>query len=372
MAYDHSSWISGGINTGVSFASAGAAIGGAISATTAAWLGPVGLGVGLLVGGLLAGWQESEKNKSLFYQYQNERAATTRNRNRNILNAQSLINRTRTSFDTTYGTGMYDEYDELFQTIFNLPSGTQTVSDLLESLSLDSVSGEINTSVLGKLSQSALTGSMSIQDINAEYLNYMKQQIHTSDTVLGLQFQANTARENQMVSAYFDSVEQYNLQLAQQFDQAFLQHRTENLENEMAEGEAAAAQAVSGMRQTGTGTNLTTLQQFQTDLANVAYASALNYQIKAYELSMESMNRDLVNEIYQIRNENAITTQQALEQSINAYNEARDQQREYYYAIKDDEEAILEYNDMMKDASGSVWTWSATEGHERLDPEDII
>ena len=239
---------------------------------------------------------------------------------------------------------------------------------------ISTTSGKVEhiSNALSNITRSALTGSLSLQDINAEYLNYMKQQIHTADTVLGLQFQANTARENQMVSAYFDSVEQYNLQLAQQFDQAFLQYRTENIQNEMLEGEAAVAQATSGMRQTGTGTNMTTMQQFQTDLSNVAYASSLSYQIKAYELSMEATNRDLINEIYQIRNENAITTQQALEASVNQYNQARDEQREYYYNIKDYTEAIEEYNDEMREASSNVWGWSATEGYEELSPEELF
>ena len=374
MAYDHTPWVTQGVSTGLSIGTAALSAGAAISATTAAWLGPVGLVVGFGLGGLLGAWQESERNRSLFYQYKNERAEATRYLNRNIVNAQSLINRTRTSFDMTYGEGMYDQYDDLFQTIFNLPSGSQTVSDLLESLTISTTSGKVEhiSNALSNMTRSALTGSLSLQDINAEYLNYMKQQIHTADTVLGLQFQANTARENQIVSAYFDSVEQYNLQLAQQFDQAFLQYRTENIQNEMLEGEAAVAQATSGMRQTGTGTNMTTMQQFQTDLANVAYASSLSYQIKAYELSMEATNRDLINEIYQIRNENAITTQQALEASVNQYNQARDEQREYYYNIKDYTEAIEEYNDEMREASSNVWGWSATEGYEELSPEELF
>lgn len=367
-----------GAMNAVAMGISGAASGAAIGATFGGAGGPIGMGVGaavgIIVGGIMGAWQESENQKAQYYITLNERAAATANRNSNIRAAQSLINRTRVSFDSVYGEGMYDEYDALFQAIFNLPTnsnGIGTVSDLLESLSFDSVSGVITSSVEG-ISENALTGSMSIQDINAEYLNYMKQQIHTADTVLGLQFEANTARENQMISAYFDSVDQYNLQLAQQFDQAFLQYRTENIQNEMAEGEAALSQATSGLRQTGTGTNLTTMQQFQTDLANVAYASALNYQIRAYELSMNAANTDLVNEIYQIRNENAVTTQQALVQSINQYLEFRDQLAEYHSAIHKDEQTIKELNKQAYDQSDAAWFMDATEGHETLDPEDMF
>ena len=367
-----------GAMSAVTMGISGAASGAAIGATFGGAGGPIGAGVGaavgIIVGGIMGAWQESENQKAQYYITLNERAAATANRNSNIRAAQALINRTRVSFDSVYGEGMYDEYDALFQAIFNLPTnsnGIGTVSDLLESLSFDSKSGEITSSVEG-LSENALTGAMSIQDINAEYLNYMKQQIHTADTVLGLQFEANTARENQMISAYFDSVDQYNLQLAQQFDQAFLQYRTENIQNEMAEGEAALSQATSGLRQTGTGTNLTTMQQFQTDLANVAYAAALNYQVRAYELSMNAANTDLVNEIYQIRNENAVTTQQALVQSINQYLEFRDQLAEYHSAIHKDEQTIKELNKQAYDQSDAAWFMNATEGHETLDPEDMF
>lgn len=368
-----------GAMNAVTMGISGAASGAAIGATFGGAGGPIGMGVGaaigIIVGGIMGAWQESENQKAQYYITLNNRAEATANRNRNIRAAQSLINSTRVSFDSIYGEGMYDEYDALFQAIFNLPTnsdGIGTVSDLLESLSFDSVSGKIESSVIDQLSENAFTGAMSIQDINAEYLNYMKQQIHTADTVLGLQFEANTSRENQMISAYFDSVDQYNLQLAQQFDQAFLQYRTENIQNEMSEGEAALSQATSGLRQTGTGTNLTAMQQFQTDLANVAYAAALNYQVRAYELSMNAANTDLVNEIYQIRNENAVTTQQALVQSINQYLQFRDQLTEYYGAIKDDEEAIYEMNQAAKDQSDAAWGMDADEGFETLDPEDMF
>ena len=84
MAYDHTPWVTQGVSTGLSIGTAALSAGAAISATTAAWLGPVGLVVGFGLGGLLGAWQESERNRSLFYQYKNERAEATRYLNRNI------------------------------------------------------------------------------------------------------------------------------------------------------------------------------------------------------------------------------------------------------------------------------------------------
>ena len=350
------SWASVGASVGSVFPGLGTAIGAA-----------VGAGLGLIFGGLFGDADAKQQLREISDSLKNDRMEATSNRNDTIIAARRMINNTRNSFDATYGTGMYDEYDELFQTIFNLPAGTQTVSDLLESLSTDTISGKITSSVFGKLSTDSLTESLSLQDINAGYLEYMKQQIHTADTVLGMQFAYNTERENMMIDSYLNSVEEYNLQLAQQFDTAFLQRRMERVNEEMAMGEASTAQASSGMRQTGTGTNLTTIQQYQNDLADVAYSSMLSYALRGYQLQGERTNADLLAEVYSIRKQNAMTTQEALNSSIDSYNQAREDQLAAADTIEDLEGAINEMNDELDDVHKQL----GGSHYEELDPEDV-
>ena len=350
----------------------GAGIGASIGSVIPGLGNVVGGIIGGLVGGFIGIFTGDAKAKQQLRQWSDEaklgRMEATVNRNDAIIASQRMINNTRNSFDATYGTGMYDEYDELFQTIFNLPAGTQTVSDLLESLSTDNVSGKVTSSVFGKLSSDSLTESLSLQDINAGYLEYMKQQIHTADTVLGMQFAYNTERENMMIDSYLSSVEEYNLQLAQQFDTAFLQRRMERINEEMTMGEASTAQAGSGMRQTGTGTNLTTIQQFQNDLADVAYSSMLSYALRGYQLQGERTNADLLAEVYSIRQQNAMTTQEALNSSIDSYNQAREDQLAAADTIKDLEEEIEEYNDRLDEIHDEL----GGSHYEELDPEDVM
>ena len=361
------------ISTGLSWATTGASIGGGL---LSGWGGLIG-GIAGLLGGMWFGW-ESGKNQArqeirdLATEAQNDRMEATDIRNQNIQDAQRFISRTRDKFDTTYGAGMYDQYDELFQTIFNLPAGTQTVSDLLESLSTDSISGSITTSADSSLIGSSISDTLSLSDINAGYLDYMRQQIHTADTILGMRFRYNTERENQMIDSYLDSVEQYNLQLAQQFDSAFLQRRMEQASEAMAMGETAVAQANSGFRQTGSGTNLTAIQQFQNDMAEVAYSSMVSYQLRGYQLSMERSNTELVNEVYSIRTENAMTTQEALEGSIEGYNAAMDEAWKYQGAIDEGEEEIEEYNTNLDEMYEALGDKSDHRQKMDVEPEEAL
>ncbi len=348
----------------------------ATGATMGAVGGPLGAGIGAIVGflgGLIFGGfqgdaQAKQQLNEWSAQARNSRMEATVARNRTIQSAQRMISNTRNSFDSVYGEGMYDEYDELFQTIFNLPAGTQTVSDLLESLKFDTVSGKITSSVYDSMASSSLSDVLSLKDINANYLEYMKQQIHTSDTVLGMQFAYNTEQENMMIDSYFDNIDQYNLQLAQQFNQAFLQRRSELASAEMAMGEASAAQASSGMRQTGTGTNTTNLQKFQNDLADVAYASSINYMLRMYQMQGKRSNADLLADVYAIRYQNEMTTKEALNASIEGYNEAREEQINAAETIKDLEGTIEEYNDQLDEIHKQL----GGDHYEELDPEDII
>lgn len=333
--------------------------GAAAGAAALSWAGPVGSVIGGLLGGLFGGlfsmWSDNERYKSMRNDYMLQREEITQQRNTLIATAQQTIGDTRIEFDATYGEGMYDIYDELFQNILNLPSGTKTVSDLLESLSLDNVSGVINTEVGGQLSLSGAIGSISAADVNSAYLEYMQNQIRDADTLIGLQFQANSQRERSALANYYDSLDQYNLQLAQQFSNAFLQQRQSNLSLEGAMGDASMAQATSGIRQTGSGTNLTAVQKFQRDLSDVAYSSTLSYMIRAYGMQGETMNRNLFDTIYTIRNENLVMTKQFTNNFFSSMNRFyHDLTNSFYYGIKDAEESIDALNKEISSLSDAI------------------
>ena len=352
----------------LSWAATGAAIGSFAPGIGTAIGAVVGFLGGLIFGGFQGDAQAKQQLNEWSAQARNSRMEATVARNRTIQAAQRMISNTRNSFDSVYGEGMYDEYDELFQTKHNQPPPTQTETEQLESLKFDTVSGKITSSVYDSMASSSLSDVLSLKDINANYLEYMKQQIHTSDTVLGMQFAYNTEQENMMIDSYFDNIDQYNLQLAQQFNQAFLQRRSELASAEMAMGEASAAQASSGMRQTGTGTNTTNLQRFQNDLADVAYASSINYMLRMYQMQGKRSNADLLADVYAIRYQNEMTTKEALNASIEGYNEAREEQINAAETIKDLEGTIEEYNDQLDEIHKQL----GGDHYEELDPEDII
>ena len=343
----------GGMLTG---ASAGASIGAAFGGIGSVFGGIIGG-----IAGLFTGLFTQEQKKAEYRGYRDQalidRMEMTEQRNDLILSAKQSINSFRTSFDTTYGEGMYDIYDDLFSRILDLPSGTKTVSDLLEGLSTDNISGVITTSVLGEngLSEEALLGSISASDVNATYLQYMQETIRNSETAIGLQFQAQSYKETSYIRNYYDSIEQYNLQVAEQFNNAFLQQRANRISGETAMGEASTRQATSGIRQTGSGTNLTGIQQFQNDLSDAAYYSTLDYMIRQYEIQGNAANDNLIDRVYTIRNENAQITTQFTNDFFQSMNDYYHQlSNNYYEGIKTAEETIEEQNEYIEDLSEAI------------------
>ena len=170
-----SGWNSG-LSQGIAMAGTGATLGATLFASSAA-AGPIGAAVGLVVGGLMGLFTHFEKQR----QYEGlmndmiiNRAETVEQRNELITQAQEYINTTRVTFDETYGEGMYDQYNELFKAVLGMPSGSQTAMDLLSSLSLDSIEGQITSSVSGK---NIVNGVISASDVNSAYLEYMMNSI---------------------------------------------------------------------------------------------------------------------------------------------------------------------------------------------------
>ena len=298
----------------------------------------------------------------------NDRMEVTVTRNNLILDAQRSISGFRTDFDNIYGKGAYDAYDELFNNIFSMPSGSMSVSDLLESLSTDQLSGDITTAVGGKLSEAALNGTLSAQDINSAYLEYIAEQIRSADTSIGLQFEAQSYRENAMISDYYDSIDQYNLQMSLQFYNAFMRQRSANLENASALGEAETMQATSGIRQIGGGANSSIVQKFQNDLSEAAYYSTLGYALKQYQGQMDTANNNLINEVYTIRNENAQMSEEILNEYFSSMNKYYGQLiNSFYRPIADAEGSITEINEEIEDINAVIGDGKNNSMFEEVD-----
>ena len=353
-------WTSNIFGQAATWASVGASVSGPLAGLGAALGAVAGALFGLVTGGLQDA-QLKEQYRGQRDQFIIDRMEAAEQRNDMILQAQSEISAFRTSFDSTYGEGMYDTYNDLFTSILNLPSGTKTVSDLLETLSLDNVSGKIESSLLGEdaLSSDMLTASISASDVNSTYLQFMQEQIRSSETVIGMQFAAQSYRENSYVRDYFDSMDQYNLQLAEQFSNAFLQQRMNRLSGQSAMGEASTAQATSGIRQTGSGTNLTTIQQFQNDLSDAAYYSTMDYYIRAYQMEGQGAANNLIDQVYGIRNENAQMTIQFTNDFFNQMNSAFNNLEQYYSGIQDKEEEINQYTENINEIN-EAWGFEET------------
>lgn len=322
-----------------------------VSGTAAfAWLGPFAP----LAGGIVAnisGWVSALT--SFFNMYNDvkgkrdqlviDRNETQYDRNKTINTIQQYINNTRSSIDSVYGEGVFDMYDDLFASVFNLDADESTLSDLLESLKLDTTTGTIATTVLGK-GNSAFTESLSLSDINDKYREYMGEVIRGANTAIGKQFQMRTLQEQNLHSNYMDTIAGYNLDLARQFEETFLQQRTQNIAGEMAMGEAYTAQAGSGIRAVGSGQTLTNLQQFQNDLSNIAYAAGLDYMLKDYQMTVANAGKSLTQQITESRLQTAIDTENILVQILQQYNQTNQQLYQGYVSIKEDEETVIEAN----------------------------
>lgn len=351
-----SSYMSNTVTTPISSTITGASTGlGILTAAGVAgaslwWAAPIALGLGFIA----TLGQQSQLHDQI-EAAKAQRESYNEQRNQLISGAQREITTFRNTFDSTYGEGMYDTYDELFSRILNLPSGTQTVSDLLSSLSIENVAGTITTKTENMLSDAALSGTISASDVNSTYLEYMQSQIRDAETAIGLQFQSQTIRENAILRDYYDSIDQYNLAVAEELSNAFLQQRQNNVSLASSMGEAETAQAGSGIRQIGSGTNLTGLQQFQHDMSNMAYYSMLGFTLRQYEGQMNTLNNGLVEQVSIIRNENAQMTEQFTNDFFNSMNAHYGQLNEYYYNISGYEGAIDELSDNINEMEDAYW-----------------
>ncbi len=342
---------------GAEWATAGAAMGG--------WIGGlIGGGLGIIFGGLFS------NNKSKIDKYQNEqrqyRKETTRERNQMIIASNLLISNTRSTFDSKYGKGMFDQYDDIFMNILGQPASS-SLSDLFSNMQIDKVSGVINSRLAGKVSDDVLSSSLNVTDINETYLEYLKEQLRAQrNTAFGISMQTETMKDQYAWESYYDQVSQQSLQYAQQFESAFMSNRQENISGQQSMGEASLAQATSGIRQEGSGTTLTAMQQFQNDLSSVAQASVLKKQMQMAGLELENLQSNQIYNSYVIRQGMRQSTQQQLDSLVSAYNEYHGSATQYYIGMVDREAAVDQFNANISEAErGRKGLWNHDRGYNR-------
>lgn len=329
------------------------------------WVGGlIGFGLGALFGGLFS------NNKAAVDKYQNEqrqyRKEATRERNQMIVASKLLISQTSSTFDSKYGKGMFDQYDDIFMNILGQPA-SPSLSDLFSNMNMDRVSGIINSRLAGKVSDDLLSSSLSVTDINEAYLEYLKEQLRAqSNTAFGMSMQTETAKDKYSWSTYYDQVAQQSLQYAQQFESMFTSHRQENISGQQAMGEASLAQATSGIRQEGSGTTLTAMQQFQNDLTSVAQASTLKMQMKMVGLDLENLGDNQIYNSYYIRQGMRQSTQQQLDSLVSAYNQYHGNATQYYIGMVDREGAVDQLNANIAEAEKGRKGWGNSDrGYNR-------
>lgn len=332
MTSKASGWASAGMTLG-SFGGFGGAVIGAMA----------GWAIGSIVNVLMGNGEEIDEYQNTAMQARKE---TTRERNKYIYQAKNYINSTRSSFDSTYGNGMFDQYDDIFMQILGM-EGSTSLADLLSNMQMDKVSGVINSKVSNLIGEDILTASLSVkglQNISNEYYNYIQEQLRAQDTTFGIQMQSASESERYAYNSYYQSVGQLNLQYAQQFESAFMQYRQENIEGEQAMGNASLSQATSGIRQEGSGTSLTSMQQFQNDLARVAQSSVLKKQMQMMGYDMQSATDSVIYNSYSTRQTIRQSTSTAMSQLINSYNTYHSDAGGAYTEIVDREQAVEELN----------------------------
>lgn len=350
----------------------GTAVSGLLS-----FLPGVGLlfGIGAGIAGLFGSLgSHDEEQKKLIDSIKNERMTVTQKRNTAIRNIQSYYSNTRSAFDNKYGTGMFDRLDSSMNRVLGWTDSGRDMRDVFSALEFDSVSGKINTRLVGSGESQMtkeeyndfMTSTFSLTDFNSEYLSYIEEELRRADSAFGLEMERLSMAEKSAIEGYESDINAVNLQLAQQFQSAFMSRRQEMVSEEMASGQASVAQSVSGIRQKDSGINQSIIQEYQEDLSRAAYASALNYLAVSMTTSIKQASDSLMQSVYQTRNSIAVGTKQTLNALDEDLRQNLQAQQDAAGGIADMEEAIDTYNEAIEDANSEMF-FSREEVNEDVD-----
>lgn len=365
------------LSTAVNWATAGASLVGPQFAWLGASVGALfGLGVGMA--------NHNTESDKIIDAAKDQRKQVTQTRNRYIRDFRRLYDQTRTDFDTTYGAGLFDTLETDFKKILNL-EGSDTLANVLGSLSYDSVSGEITDRLFQTKDTNGnsrfteedykifTSQSFNVKDFGQEYVRVLEERLRAADTQFGLQMQSLSQQEREAISGYESAMAEMNIAIAQNFQNAFMSRLQESQSEQLAMGDASLRQATSGIRQTDSGRNLTVAQQFQQDLSKVAYVTTLNMLYESTLLSAKDQARNMMSNIYQTRNSIAIGTVGQVNALNKTLQDWQEQQIGAADVILDAEHAVDSLNETIDDtADGKFGWWNGSDDFERAhDAQDI-
>lgn len=141
-----------------------------------------------------------------------------------------------------------------------------------------------------------------------------------SSTALGKNLQLMESRADQMVQNAQSSVQEAGLIAGMQGQSNLTQALAQEIAGMQASGQAASAQATSGIRSDrGTGGNIVQMQGQQNDLATRNLEQQIAMQNRSTIYKMQDTHRTASQEAEYLRRQREISAQQAVENALNDY-----------------------------------------------------
>lgn len=221
-------------------------------------------------------------------------------RQRYIASAVGNANRTRDSFDRTYGSGMFEKLEGSIMSMLGMDNST-LLSQLVAQFkyndeTIDNITTRILTNEFGKgeFTESQLNemiaSSVNLQNFGSEYTNYLYESVMNMDGSASLEGKALSESENSAIEESEMLAKQTYTQMAEQFASAFLGYRSNNYSMEQSYGQASASEASNGMRASNNTRVSQIAKRFQKDLNRVSYETTLKFLNARVVNQVESMN----------------------------------------------------------------------------------
>lgn len=223
--------------------------------------------------------------------YQNSTKEALYKRENLIAQAKQAYADTKSTITTKYGENFYNTLYKNYISQNNLSGKTNVInnqkSDYM-SVSYSALSSDSseNASDLAKMDKFDTNYTSTLSTGNA--VDALFNALATSDTALAQQLQLNEEQIKTIISNSYDTQTQYGEQGRTKGLSLSKEYETSKLSGNSSLGTAEAKQASSGIRGTGTGNNLATLQQFENDLSDANYAFQLNDIINTYQTQMQN------------------------------------------------------------------------------------
>lgn len=311
----------------------------AYASTGASLFGGFGGGWGALIGGLVGGGigalqaliaPTTIKRDELYATirqknntYYNSALQTQTKRNDIITQAQYYVNKTRGTFESTYGKESLSMLESTISTLLNMGStedGNFRMSEILGGLQRDTIVGDIMTRLYTTnlkdkeyndkgevVSEKDLGGVMSEQqwqELSSQYLNLeqlgqyyisnLYESIVKSDTAFGEAAEQLSKSEKYASEKYELNLESTMANNANKFAELFLNMRNQNISNAQTMGKSEAESGASGIKASRSSRTSNQVAKLNQDIANASYA--ILYDQYRKQLSAEIKNGILTRE----------------------------------------------------------------------------